>query len=120
MTPVLDEQGNQVYYTEGAMNGKPKHKISHERKYERLNLYIWLNPCDQKERLQNKNTIALAEKIRYEREQEFLEDERDIVCKRRKNRIFMTFSADCILKNQQRPSPAKPHTDLFTTVSSSI
>ena len=73
-TPVLDEQGNQVYYTDGAMAGKPKYKITHERKFESLNLYLWLTPRDQKERQQNKNTLALAEKIRFEREQQFLED----------------------------------------------
>ena len=26
-TPVLDESGNHVLYTEGAMKGKPKYKI---------------------------------------------------------------------------------------------
>ena len=39
-TPVLDEEGNQVYYTSGAMAGKPKYKIKHARKKENLNLYI--------------------------------------------------------------------------------
>ncbi len=35
---------------------------------------IWLHPRSQQERTQNRNTLALAEKIRFEREQEFLED----------------------------------------------
>ena len=26
-TPVLDDEGNQVYYTTGAMAGKPKYKV---------------------------------------------------------------------------------------------
>lgn len=73
-TPVLDEDGSHVLYTEGAMKGKPKYKIRHIRKREVLNLYIWLHPRNQQERNQNKNTLALAEKIRFEREQEFLED----------------------------------------------
>lgn len=73
-TPVLDEDGNQVFYTSGAMAGKPKYKVSHDRRKEKLNLYIWTHPRNQEERLQNKNTLALAEKIRFEREQEFLED----------------------------------------------
>ena len=73
-TPVLDENGNHVLYTEGAMKGKPKYRIKHIRKREVLNLYIWLHPRNQQERTQNKNTLALAEKIRFEREQEFLED----------------------------------------------
>ncbi|WP_287210362.1 integrase [Muribaculum sp.] len=73
-TPVIDEDGNQVFYTEGAMAGKPKFRIKHTRKKENLNLYIWLHPRTSQERLQNKNTLALAEKIRFEREQSFLED----------------------------------------------
>lgn len=73
-TPELDSDGNQVYYTSGAMAGKPKYKIKHVRKKENLNLYLYANPKDQQERLQNKNTIALAERTRYEREQRFLED----------------------------------------------
>ena len=73
-TPVLDENGNQVFYTDGAMAGKPKYKIKHIRKKENLNLYIWLHPRSQQERVQNRNTMALAEKLRFEREQEFLED----------------------------------------------
>ncbi|WP_289870350.1 phage integrase SAM-like domain-containing protein, partial [uncultured Duncaniella sp.] len=73
-TPVLDENGDQVFYTEGAMAGKPKFKIKHTRKKENLNLYIWLHPRTPQERLQNRNTLALAEKIRFEREQTFLED----------------------------------------------
>lgn len=72
-TPVLDEDGNQVYYTTGAAAGRPKFVIKHIRKRENLNLYIWLKPRNAQERLQNKNTLALAEKIRFEREQEFLE-----------------------------------------------
>lgn len=36
-TPVLDENGEQVFYTEGAMAGKPKFKIKHTRKKENLN-----------------------------------------------------------------------------------
>ena len=39
-TPVLDEDGNQVFYTEGAMAGKPKFRIKHTRKKENLNLYM--------------------------------------------------------------------------------
>lgn len=73
-TPVLDESGNHVLYTEGAMKGKPKYKIKHIRKREALNLYIRLHPRNRQERTQNKNTLALAEKIRFECEQEFLED----------------------------------------------
>lgn len=42
--PVLDEDGNPVCYTSGAMAGKPKYKIKHDRRKENLNLYIWIAP----------------------------------------------------------------------------
>lgn len=73
-SPALDDEGNQVFYTSGAMSGKPKYKVKHTRKRENLNLYIWIHPRSPQERTQNRNTLALAEKIRFEREQEFLED----------------------------------------------
>ncbi len=72
--PVLDENGEQGFYPEVALAGKPKFKIKHTRKKENLNLYIWLHPRISRERLQDRNTLALAEKIRFEREQTFLDD----------------------------------------------
>ena len=66
-SPVLDDEGNQVFYTSGAMSGKPKYKVKHNRKRENLNLYIWIHPRSPQERTQNRNTLALAEKIRFER-----------------------------------------------------
>lgn len=90
-TPVLDENGNHVLYTEGAMAGKPKYKITHNRKKESLNLYLWLNPRNQQERLQNRNTLALAEKIRFEREQEFLEDREGYRLQKEKEPNFHDF-----------------------------
>ncbi len=90
-TPVLDEDGNQVFYTSGAMAGKPKYKVSHDRRKEKLNLYIWTHPRNQEERLQNKNTLALAEKIRFEREQEFLEDKEGYRLKKDKQTNFLAY-----------------------------
>lgn len=90
-TPVLDENGEQVYYTSGAMSGKPKYKVKHARKKENLNLYIWLHPRSQQERLQNKNTLALAEKIRFEREQQFLEDREGYKFKKDTNFNFFDY-----------------------------
>ncbi len=43
-TPVLDATGNPVVYTDGPSAGRVKYKVTHERKKENLNLYIWLNP----------------------------------------------------------------------------
>ena len=44
-----------------------------QRKRERLSLYLWHNPRSAMERQQNKDTMAVARKIRYERGQELLE-----------------------------------------------
>lgn len=68
--PVLDEHGEQVYYTTGAMKGKPKMKITHNRQKEHLNLYLVAKPRTPIERQVNKETLELAKEIRNEREQE--------------------------------------------------
>ncbi|MDE6695810.1 MAG: site-specific integrase [Muribaculaceae bacterium] len=52
-------------------NGNPYKKIN--RATERLNLYLWQAPRTPLERKQNKNTLELAKKIRFERGQELLE-----------------------------------------------
>ena len=95
-TPVLDEDGNPVYYTSGAMAGKPKYKIKHDRRKENLNLYIWIAPRTQQERLQNKNTLALAEKIRFEREQQLLEDREGYRLKKERIANFHSFFEEYI------------------------
>lgn len=71
--PVLDENGNQVYYEDGKMQGKPKFSVKHNRRKENLNLYLMDKPRTPAERQQNKETLELAMKIRAEREQEFKE-----------------------------------------------
>lgn len=73
-TPVVDEDGRQVFYDTGAMSGKPKYKVKHIRKKENLSLYAYLRPRTKEERRHNRRVIELAEKIRYEREQRLLED----------------------------------------------
>lgn len=90
-TPELDENGNQVYYTSGAMAGKPKYKVKHVRKKENLNLYLYAHPKDQRERLQNKNTLKLAEDTRHEREKRFLEDREGYKFKKDNNVNFLEF-----------------------------
>ncbi len=90
-TPVLDENGEQVLYTSGAMKGKPKFHVKHTRKKENLNLYIWTHPRSPQERLQNKNTLQLAEKIRFEREQQFLEDREGYRLKKDKETNFLAY-----------------------------
>ena len=71
--PLLDENGNQVHYESGAMKGKPKFKVKHNRRKENLSLYLLDKPRTAVERQQNKETLELATKIRAEREQEFKE-----------------------------------------------
>lgn len=72
--PVLDENGCQVYYTTGAMKGKPKFSVKHNRRKENLNLYLIDKPRTPIERQSNKETVELAMKIRLERENEFKEN----------------------------------------------
>ncbi len=52
------------------MKGKPKYRVKHLRKKEVLNLYVWTVPRTAQERQQSKNTLQLAEKIRFEKEPE--------------------------------------------------
>ena len=73
------------------MKGKPKFHVKHTRKKENLNLYIWVHPRNPQERLQNKNTLALAEKIRFEREQQFLEDREGYRLKKDKETNFLAY-----------------------------
>lgn len=73
------------------MKGKPKFHVKHTRKKENLNLYIWAHPRSQQERLQNKNTLQLAEKIRFEREQQFLEDREGYRLKKDKETNFLAY-----------------------------
>ena len=41
--PVLDENGNQVYYDSGKMQGKPKFAVKHNRRKENLSLYLFIS-----------------------------------------------------------------------------
>jgi site-specific recombinase XerD len=71
--PILNEAGEPILYESGKMAGTPKYKVKHIRRKENLNLYLVANPKTPFDRNQNKETLQLAKKIRYEREQELLE-----------------------------------------------
>lgn len=71
--PVLDEFGEPVYYETGKMKGTQKFKVVHNRKKENLELYLVAKPKNPIERQMNKETLELANKIRFERSQELLE-----------------------------------------------
>lgn len=73
--PVLDEDGNQVYYTSGKMAGKPKYKIQHLRTKESLGMYLYKPAKTAQERRHNRDTEELAKRIRFEREQQFKESQ---------------------------------------------
>ena len=72
--PVTDEAGNPVLYESGKMAGKPMYRVKHIREKENLNLYLIANPKTPFEKIQNKETLQLAKKIRFEKEQELLEN----------------------------------------------
>lgn len=89
--PVLDENGNQVYYESGKMQGKPKFAIKHHRRKENLSLYLIEKPRTPAERQQNKETLELAVKIRAEREQEFKESMLGYRLKKDRNVKFLDY-----------------------------
>lgn len=69
-----DENGEPMYYTSGKMQGKPIYSIRHIRKKEYLKLYLVTKPRTAEERESNRETRLLAERIRYERSQQLLEN----------------------------------------------
>ena len=89
--PVLDENGNQVYYESGKMRGKPKFAIKHHRRKENLSLYLIEKPRTPAERQQNKEILELAVKIRAEREQEFKESMLGYRLKKDRNVNFLDY-----------------------------
>jgi len=94
--PVLDENGNQVYYESGAMAGKPKFQVKHNRRKENLSLYLLDKPRTAIERQQNKETLELAMKIRAEREQEFKESMLGYRLRKDRNVNFLDYFQSCI------------------------
>ena len=64
-----------VYYTEGAMKGKSKKKVTHLRKKESLPFYLIAKPTSPMERQQNREILEMAEKIRFEKKQELKEQQ---------------------------------------------
>ena len=73
--PVLDELGEPVLYEKGEMAGTPKFKVRHLRHKESLDLYL-VKARTPEEKQKNEETLALAEKIRWERQQQRLEGEK--------------------------------------------
>lgn len=89
--PLLDDSGNPVLYQSGKMAGKQKFRVKHLRRKENLHLYLVQNPRTPSERIQNKETLKLAMKIREEREQEFLEDKEGYRLKKERQINFLEY-----------------------------
>ena len=96
--PELDEYGEPVLYESGKMKGTPKYKIRHNRRKESLNLYLINNPRTPLERQQNKEILALAQKIRFEKEQDFLENREGYRLKKDRKVNFLKYYQDYLDK----------------------
>lgn len=70
---------------------KDKMVAKKERKRENLKLYLWQAPRTPLERQQNKETLELAKKIRFERGQELLEDAEGYRLKRNRQINFLDY-----------------------------
>ena len=92
--PVLDEFGEPVLYETGKMKGTPKYKVKHLRKKENLNLYLVANPRTPIDRQHNKETLLLAKKVRQEKEQELLVQEKGYKVQRKANINFLEYAQE--------------------------
>ena len=73
--PLRDEAGNPLLYETGPMKGRQKYKVTHHRKKEYLNYYLLAHPRKPADKEHNRQMLALAEKIRFEKEQQFKESQ---------------------------------------------
>ena len=94
--PILNELGEPLLYENGRMKGKPKYKIVHNRRKESLNLYLFAPPKTPIERNHNKETLQLAKKTRYEREQELLENNKGYRLKKDSKINFLDYFQEYI------------------------
>ena len=92
--PVLDAGGEPVLYESGKMAGTPKYKVKHLRRKENLNLYLVASPRTPIDRNHNKETLELAKRIRFEKEQEFLSDREGYRLKKKSKVNLLEYFAD--------------------------
>lgn len=91
-TPLFDEYDNPIIYESGKMVGKQKCKVVHHRKKENLDgLYLYSKPRTPIEKEHNRQTLKIAQKIRFEREQELLEHGNGYRLKKEQNIDFLQF-----------------------------
>lgn len=94
--PILDEFGEPVLYERGLMAGKPKFRVKHIRRKENLNLYLVANPRTPIDRNHNKETLLLAKKIRQEKEQELLAQDKGYRLQKKVSINFLEFFQEYI------------------------
>lgn len=70
---------------------RDKEIVRKDRRREKLNLYLWQAPRTPLEREQNKETLELAKKIRFERGQQLLEDMEGYRLKKNREVNFLEF-----------------------------
>ena len=92
--PVLDELGEPVMYENGKMAGTPKYKVRHIRRKENLNLYLVAKPRTPIDRNHNAQTLQLAEKIRFEKQQELLAQEKGYRLRKKSRVNLLEYFAD--------------------------
>ena len=68
-----------------------KESVKVDRQKEQLNLYLWTAPRTPIERQQNKETLELARKIRFERGVQFIEDKEGYKFKKDRNINFLDY-----------------------------
>lgn len=73
-------------------SGKEYKKVNNKREF--LNLYLWQAPRTAEERQQNKYTIELAKKIRFERGQQLLEDKEGYRLRKNRDINFLEYFQD--------------------------
>jgi site-specific recombinase XerD len=83
--------GEPVLYQSGKMAGAPKYRVKHIRSKESLNLFLISIPKTPFDRNQNKETLQLAKKIRFEKEQELLEKKEGFRLKKDRQIDFLQF-----------------------------
>ena len=91
--PKKDASGHPVYYPDGSSNaGLPVYVIKHTREKKNLGLYLLTKPKTPEEKERNKETLLLAEKIRFEESQKLLEDAEGYRLKAAKSTDFIAFA----------------------------
>lgn len=85
--------GYEMVYNDAKDQMQPKK----QKKRESLKLYLWHNPRTPQQRQENKETLLLAKKLRHERGQELLEQEKGYRIRERKaNMNFLEYYQEYI------------------------